>query len=338
METFAPKGNIQGPILPSFILAKKITFGAKIMYALLCNYAGTKDYCWPSQAKLAERLSCSVSSVKSYLKELKAEGLIEVNHERYKSSTYYMLRPTSSASLQTQLPATSIPDFDSNPQESTSGCQEPSFGYNLNATVFKKTPPLPPKNSSSQGQPPTCKKQYGGGDFAFEEFFRVYPKKEGKELARKAWRSLTLSGDLPSLEIIQLAVASGLATPSWQKESGRFIPMAVNYLRGHRWKDAPIILPLAQPPKPSSEIVSQYKLQENELRQAERQKIDALRPIFDSLASKFANGVSNMAFGLWSVLYEKGIAPTENDIPLSTNGVNFLQWLNMYKLDNIYAY
>ena len=44
METFAPKGKIFGPILPQFILEKRITLGAKVMYALLCNYAYEKDH------------------------------------------------------------------------------------------------------------------------------------------------------------------------------------------------------------------------------------------------------------------------------------------------------
>ena len=39
MEMFTPKGNIYGPILPQFVLQKSITFGAKAMYALLCDYA-----------------------------------------------------------------------------------------------------------------------------------------------------------------------------------------------------------------------------------------------------------------------------------------------------------
>ena len=43
METFAPKGNIYGPILPQFILQMSITFGAKTMYAILCDYAADKD-------------------------------------------------------------------------------------------------------------------------------------------------------------------------------------------------------------------------------------------------------------------------------------------------------
>ena len=70
MKTFVPRGNIYGPILPQFILEKPVSLGAKIMYALLCNYASEKDHCWPPHATLAAKLSCSVSSVKNYLAEL----------------------------------------------------------------------------------------------------------------------------------------------------------------------------------------------------------------------------------------------------------------------------
>lgn len=93
METFAPKGKIFGPILPQFILEKRITLGAKVMYALLCNYASEKDHCWPSHATLASRLSCSISSVKNYLAELVRENLITIRKEHYRSSVYYLIRP-----------------------------------------------------------------------------------------------------------------------------------------------------------------------------------------------------------------------------------------------------
>ena len=53
MQTFAPRGKIHGPILPQFVLETSISFGAKVMYALLCNYASDNDHCWPSQATLA---------------------------------------------------------------------------------------------------------------------------------------------------------------------------------------------------------------------------------------------------------------------------------------------
>lgn len=77
----------------NLFLEKRITLGAKVMYALLCNYASEKDHCWPSHATLASRLSCSISSVKNYLAELMRENLIAIRKEHYRSSVYYLIRP-----------------------------------------------------------------------------------------------------------------------------------------------------------------------------------------------------------------------------------------------------
>lgn len=61
METFAPKGNIFGPILPQFILEKRITLGVKVMYSLLCNYDSEKIIvCSPIQLLLLAFLAESV--------------------------------------------------------------------------------------------------------------------------------------------------------------------------------------------------------------------------------------------------------------------------------------
>ena len=137
METFTPKGNIYGPILPQFVLQKSITFGAKAMYALLCDYASEKDHCWPSQATLAKRLSCSISSVKNYLAELVREKLIFIRREQYRSSVYYLLRPEELAEKQ----ETSF----SNKQTEV-GCHEANFGYltNLSKQRKEKSSPLSP--------------------------------------------------------------------------------------------------------------------------------------------------------------------------------------------------
>ena len=169
METFTPRGNIYGPILPQFIMEKRITFGAKIMYALLCNYASEKDHCWPSQATLAERLSCSVSSVKNYLGELVRAKLIDVRHKQYRSSVYYMMRPTELEERQPKA-ALSQPD---------SACPEPNSGYlnNLNKESKNTNPPLPPKSAAPKQAASASTPAAGGvSSFAqdFEELWALY--------------------------------------------------------------------------------------------------------------------------------------------------------------------
>lgn len=135
MKTFAPKGNIFGPILPQFILEMPLSLGAKVMYALLCNYASDKDHCWPSQKTLATRLACSVSSIKNYLAELVRERLIEVRHENYRSSVYYILQPE--ALRKGAAPAEDQPKSDSG---------QPESGHinNLSKQQEEKNTPLPP--------------------------------------------------------------------------------------------------------------------------------------------------------------------------------------------------
>lgn len=179
METFAPKGNIFGPILPQFILEKRITLGAKVMYALLCNYASEKDHCWPSHATLASRLSCSISSVKNYLAELVRENLIAIRKEHYRSSVYYLIRPEHNDSA-----------VESNSERSKRvfTCNKSNSGYinNFNKQKQEKNTPLPPKTTEETPQPTALSAPSAGGGISseqdFENVWNLYPKKRGKRL------------------------------------------------------------------------------------------------------------------------------------------------------------
>lgn len=93
MDTFVPKGNISGPILPEFVLKLTITAGAKLLYAVLCSHAYNKDHCWPSYGKLAERIGCSINTIKNHLKELVEQNLIAIERVSYHSSKFFMLTP-----------------------------------------------------------------------------------------------------------------------------------------------------------------------------------------------------------------------------------------------------
>ena len=49
---------------------------AKTVYALLCSYSGGKEFCYPSQTRLAADLGGSVGMIKLGLDELESHGLI----------------------------------------------------------------------------------------------------------------------------------------------------------------------------------------------------------------------------------------------------------------------
>lgn len=67
----------------------------------------------------------------------------------------------------------------------------------------------------------------------FEEFWTLYPRKEGKKDARKAWTAMTLEERFAAAQSISMHVRF------WNL-SGRdrqFIPMCGTWLRGERWSD-----------------------------------------------------------------------------------------------------
>lgn len=69
----------------------------------------------------------------------------------------------------------------------------------------------------------------------FDDFWRVYPKKEAKKDAQKAWTQLH-----PSLTLQQQilnALSWQRMKPQWLKDDGAYVPNAATWLRGERWTD-----------------------------------------------------------------------------------------------------
>jgi len=94
MQTYRPKGSLRGFIMPDFIfIDRRLSLGAKTLYALFCNYAGECDHCWPSHVTLAEKLGCSVSSVKTYIEQLIRYGFILSKNTgtHFRSCMYFLL-------------------------------------------------------------------------------------------------------------------------------------------------------------------------------------------------------------------------------------------------------
>lgn len=151
METFVPVGNISGPIIPEFALPLAIPAGAKLVYALLCRHCFKKDHCWPSHASLAQRLGCSINSIKSWLRELARVNLIMIQEVRGHSSIYTLLKPpaemleAAKTRFQPQKnhdPAVHTqPDFDNTQPEIAGTEANLAYGKDLKKKIMKN--PLP---------------------------------------------------------------------------------------------------------------------------------------------------------------------------------------------------
>lgn len=332
MQTFAPRGRIHGPILPQFVLETSVSFGAKIVYALLCNYASDSDRCWPSQATLAARLSCSVSSVKKYLAELVGINLIQVRREHYRSSVYYLLPPAAlkSASQETK-PTCRQPD---------SACPEPKAGYinTLNKQREIQNPPLPPVPSAVPELVASPSRSALGGVSVsdFEKVWALYPKKEAKGLARSAWLRLQREGLLPPLPRIESTIRHFMASEAWQREQGRFVPQMSNWLKGQRWLDDDVMTAAkeAEARERSAAALQAMQQKEEARRAAMDKEREALRPRFEAFAEKFylhaKPWIRPMAFGLWMHLHSAHRAPAPSDVPENTP-LDIIEFLKAFR-------
>ena len=68
---------------------------------------------------------------------------------------------------------------------------------------------------------------------AFDAFWAVYPKKTGKEAARKAFKKIPKSAH----SLLVPAVEAQKKSRQWTEENGRFIPNPATWLNQGRWED-----------------------------------------------------------------------------------------------------
>ncbi len=522
-DTYVAKAHVVGFIMPNFLETKKLPLGAKQLYALLCAFADTKDHCWPSHKTLATRLSCSVSSIKNYLRQLAQHQLIRVSHDSsrtIRSCTYHMLTPNEFQGKRPHSPhyihtshasATHAPTTHTRKNTHTKTADrtqlshahttcsarthkektrpqaqalaqatqqnvarqnlasqnlarqnlasqnlaggQANFGYNLNLNEFKKKPPIAPHAllcASSLTLAPTLAPsalptrpdipegtsvyhtlahvvlapmgtQYhehsvsrahaeglGGGVFCtekadkprslvtkpvlandvaqpvaqpvvkphatqstvdmqqkhtqaqgaqstsnstFEAFYALYPKKCGKENARKAWNQLHRQGLLPPQDVLLSAIGHAMDSHRWQKDDGRYIPYPATYLRDKRWQDdmgngattshadmhrhghANGHGHAHRQASEKEKLIAHIAEQKVRARHEELRAIQAQSADFERLKKRFAPSTNpNMAplRGLYASLHRKGVAPQDVHVPHDAKDKDFAQWLHDY--------
>lgn len=88
-------------------------------------------------------------------------------------------------------------------------------------------------------------------DDDFSKFWTAYPRKDGKQDAIKAWKSLKPNADLQRviLDDIRRRMESGGA---WYKTEKRFIKLPASYLRGRRWEDEGGVTEVAEHREPDT--------------------------------------------------------------------------------------
>ena len=72
-------------------------------------------------------------------------------------------------------------------------------------------------------------------ELLFDEFWKLYPRKESKQQAKKAWMKLKPGQKL--FNMIANALEYRSQTKEWLAEGGRYIPHPATWLNARRWED-----------------------------------------------------------------------------------------------------
>ncbi len=82
-------------MVPNHVLeSKKVSPGAKLVYAMLLKYAWQKDSCFPGQERLAKDMGVTDRSVRTYIQELTKCDFLSVKRRGQGKPNLYILKLT----------------------------------------------------------------------------------------------------------------------------------------------------------------------------------------------------------------------------------------------------
>lgn len=78
--------------LPNYVLKdKKLSFGARLAYAVLLSYAWQQDSCFPGQSRMAQDLGTTDRSIRTFLTELKDRRYITWKQQGLNKPNIYFI-------------------------------------------------------------------------------------------------------------------------------------------------------------------------------------------------------------------------------------------------------
>lgn len=115
-----------------------------------------------------------------------------------------------------------------------------------NREAAKRTKRAPDVNEPAPNQEPltinqepvdqkTCAPAVSEALDLFPKFWALYPRKQDKAKALKAWTKLKVTDEL--FNLIAKGLAAQVVSGDWLKDGGKYVPMPTTWLNGKRWED-----------------------------------------------------------------------------------------------------
>lgn len=201
-----------------------------------------------SESYLMDRWGWGKNKLRSFLQLLEREQMIDREADRNRTSIRLRKYRDFQDSQTTDRPQTDCKQT----------ADRPLADHNIRREEGKKNnnyiyipPYIPPEGEeaggkTSSGESLTVAKKAGGAaetadhsktrtDESFNRFWEVYPRKVGRQQARKVWERMHVDGRL--LDTILAAVQYQKASEQWTHDGGKYIPYPATWLNGRRWED-----------------------------------------------------------------------------------------------------
>ena len=181
---------------------------ARLLFAEITALCNKEGYCWASNQYFADLYEVDKTTVSGWIGQLKTRGYITVQLE-YKEGSKQILN------RYIKINGEGIDEMINTPLQNDVYPIDQKTKVN---TTVNTTKNITPNNI---------------GDF--DSFWTFYPRKAGKEAARKAWAKLR-----PDEHIMQLIldnVRERVEKGEWRKDNQSFILHASTYLNQKRWED-----------------------------------------------------------------------------------------------------
>ena len=181
---------------------------ARLLFAEITALCNKEGYCWASNQYFADLYEVDKTTVSGWIGQLKTRGYLTVQLE-YKEGSKQILNRYM------KINGEGIDEI-------------------INTPLQKDVDPIDQKTKvNTKTNTKTNITVNSIGDF--DSFWRFYPRKAGKEAARKAW--LKLRPDEHIMQMIADNVKERVEKGEWRKDNQSFILHASTYLNQKRWED-----------------------------------------------------------------------------------------------------
>jgi len=187
---------------------QRLTPNAKLLYGEITALCNQEGYCWAGNQYFADLYGVSKTSISAWIGNLKEAGHITVQMN-YKEGSKHILN------RYIRLLGEGIQDNLQTPIRKLGDPIQDIFVVN---STINTTSNITVNNVDD-----------------FDSFWKFYPRKAGKDAARKAWEKLR--PEIPIIKMIADNVRERVEKGEWRKDNQSFILHASTYLNQKRWED-----------------------------------------------------------------------------------------------------